>query len=53
MIVHDSSSAVEASMSEQRFTFSHGLTTHKHPFNQCPACLSTKIVLTAGYATHV
>ena len=24
-----------------------------HPCKQCPACLSTNIVLTAGYATHV
>ena len=27
--------------------------THKHPSKQCSAWLSTKIVLTAGYATHV
>ena len=27
--------------------------THMHPSKQCPACLSTNIVLTAGYATHV
>ena len=27
--------------------------THKHPSKQCPACLSTNIVLAAGYATHV
>ena len=27
--------------------------THRHPSKQCPACLSTNIVLTAGYATHV
>ena len=27
--------------------------THKHPYKQWPSCLSTDIVLTAGYATHV
>ena len=27
--------------------------THRHPSKQCPACLSTNIVLPAGYATHV
>ena len=27
--------------------------THRHPSKQCPACLSTNILLTAGYATHV
>ena len=27
--------------------------THRHPSKQCPAYLSTNIVLTAGYATHV
>ena len=27
--------------------------THKHPSKQCPACLSTNIILTAGYATLV
>ena len=27
--------------------------THGHPSKQCPAYLSTNIVLTAGYATHV
>ena len=27
--------------------------THRHPSKQCPVCLSTNIVLTAGYATHV
>ena len=26
---------------------------YKHPSKQCPACLSTNIVLAAGYATHV
>ena len=27
--------------------------THKQPSKQCTACLSTNIVLVAGYATHV
>ena len=27
--------------------------THRHPSKQCPVCLSTNRLLTAGYATHV